>query len=156
MVIEFGRASDVAECFLALLAGALVLIGVVIVVTFVNDRRNPAALRMRSLVLLGLLGFFCSIPLAYWFSYAEFIRAEVTATGIRLTYAGPFGGVQAVPRAAIDTILFGTPGKGRVSPCYLRVLQKSGASHRSRALPLDIGACKALRNETLAALSPTG
>lgn len=96
---------------------------------------------------IGAASLVAAVVVAWvWYSttFGRFVAAETLPSGIYLHFDGPMAKNLLVPREAIDTVLFGLPGKSN-RKCYIKIRLKSGESYRSVTFDSDLEACKQLR-----------
>lgn len=151
MIVHFTTSEAVsADFYETVLLGAVVAFIMAMTALLCSREKRPI-LSVRTISVVGLVGFGCVVSVAYFSTYDRFIRAQVDNTGIKLVYSGPFGKEVTIPRNSIENVLFGLPGKTN-RQCYIRVLQHTGESYRSATVVKQSEACKSLRADISAKL----
>ena len=145
----FGTSSEVFGVFIADVVCCAVVLLVVVVLLVWCQRRNGS---WRPVAALALAGFSVVAWSLYNSTYGHFIEAEAADTGLRLRFAGLMRRDVTIFPEAIDTVLFGLPGKSN-HQCYFRVVLKNGDSFRSSEIDLAAAECKKLRQQMLLALA---
>lgn len=149
---SFATPAENAEAFLnALAAGGLVVIGISLVALLLSSD-SFEKVHVKPVATVAFAGFACVLWIAHASTFAHFIAAEATPSGIRLQFVGPFEQDVFLARGTIDAVLFGALGKSNRS-CYLKVLSKSGESYRSVTLDKEVRMCKRLRIKILEAMA---
>ena len=152
MLVPFTSAESVALAFHDGVAYSAGIILAMMIGAAIASRSLPSKLSLKWVWSLASIAFALCIALDYSSSYGYFVSAEVNESDIKLLYVGPFGHEVILPRASIQTILFGLPGK-MGQHCYIRIQQKSGGSHRSGTRSMPAEACKNLRVQIMTILS---
>lgn len=152
MQFSFSSEGATLEAFLSFSsigAGAILCMALVVLL-WSWDRSKK--LYVRTVVLFSLVGFGCVAWVGYATTFGRFVAAEASAAGLRLQYVGPFSHEVILPPDAVDTVLFGAPGKSNYR-CHLAIQSKSGQRYRSATLDVPLSTCKSLREDFLRALA---
>lgn len=152
MLVPFTTAEAVAAAVREGLAFSAIVTVVMAVTAMWVARGSASRLGLKTVCMSSMALFACLVGVVYWSSYGRFIAADVSASEVKLRYAGPFGREVVLPREAIETVLFGLPGKTSFGGCYIRIQQTTGESHRSSTLNGQAEMCKSIRGQMLAAL----
>lgn len=143
----FADAAAMSADFAQTLAwwSAFVVIGVAVL--WLADRGRPSALTLRASASLGavLLG---AISLAvYSNTVANFAAITVHGNVVSLAYPAPYARTVAIPAQEVQHVLVGLPGKRSypTTQCYIKLVLRSGDSHRSAAREQTLESCKQLR-----------
>jgi hypothetical protein len=131
MLLTFATADAVyADFGESLMVGTLVLV-LTIITTWVASRKPPSIVRTSSIFQIGGIACLILLVVVYNSTYGRFIGAEVGENEARLSFAGSHLHTTILKREQIESVLFGFPGKGEPSSCYLKFITKSGESYRS-------------------------
>lgn len=115
-------------------------------------RSQGRKLYLWPVVLLAMVALLVVAWRSYDATYARFIEADVSTSGLRLRFAGANVKDVTIYPGAIDSVSFGLPGKSD-RQCYIRVLLKNGDSYRSSVIDQKPADCKKLRQEIVQALA---
>lgn len=152
MLVSFTSPADAAAAFHDGATFSAIAALAVAVTVLLLSRASRTVLSSRIVVFGGLAVFGCLLSFAYWSSYGRFVAAEVSGSGVKLQYVGPFGGEIVLQRDSIRNVLFGLPGKVSTS-CYIKIEQKSGESYRSASVYGRAEVCKGIRQQMLVTLA---
>ncbi len=138
------------EFITGLLIGCeVMLVLLVIILALAWDRKRK--FYAGPLAMLVFTGIVLLVWNTYRETYACFNAIDVSGTGLRLRFDGPFAREVVVSPGAIDSVLFGLPGKSN-RQCFIRVVLRNGDNYRSTTFDQPAAQCKELRQGIVQAL----
>ncbi|MDA8456727.1 hypothetical protein M4R22_18355 [Acidovorax sp. GBBC 3334] len=151
MEFTFADPALLADAFRGrLLHWAMVVAGSAAVVGMLDRRgHGPPLFGLPTLAALALCAWGIAAAVSYFGTVARFSALEVRAGTVRVHYgAGPFARSVSMPSDDVQHVLSGQPGKGTYprGPCYLRLVLRSGETHRSAPTQAATD-CKQLRGD---------
>lgn len=152
MLISFTSPAEAAAAFHEGAAFSAITTLAMTVTVLLLLRASRTVLTSKIVVFCALAVLGCLLSFVYWSSYERFVTAEVSGSGVKLHYVGPFGKELVLRRDSIRTVLFGLPGK-LSTRCYIKIEQKSGQSYRSASVYGKAEVCKGIRQQMLATLA---
>ena len=150
MNMEFATAAQVQEGFGTGLTAMLVAVSAMAIAAYAGGRHLATPLRLRWVAAGYALALCLAVGTVYVSTWGRFVQLQVNGAGLELRYAGSWQLPVRVPRDQVQTVLVGWGKPGR--PCYLRVVLRDGASHRSAELPAPASQCRVLQAQVLGAL----
>ena len=140
MLMTFSTADDVYADYVSVLVWGAVVVVLTLITLGAANKGTISEVRTSTAIKIGCFAYLLLMVASYRETYGSFIEADISADGVRLSFAGPLYHSTLLKREQVREILYGFPGKGKPHSCYLKFVTTSGTSYRSA--PLEGTSCK--------------